>query len=147
MTGELPQEPLAAKNNRPSTRSNPASGRGDQSAFSSEAEYVISELTGVPLNPPGPNQQTIPGSGPGEYRAPDLKFRGRSGSVRVRGTIIEVKASTGKTFGDLSARARAQIEDAIAFAQLLREKAKQVKDPRIKASLEKAHVEVFSDLP
>ena len=60
-------------------------------AFSSKAEEIVSEATGVERNLPGPTQQTIAGSGPGGTRAPDLLVRGRRGSVRLKGTIIEVK--------------------------------------------------------
>jgi hypothetical protein len=82
--------------------------RGDQSKFAREAEELVSELAGIPRNAPGPNQQSIPGSGPGEIRYPDLLVRGRDGSLRIRGSIVEVKASTGSTFGDLSQRSRQQ---------------------------------------
>ena len=76
-----------------------------------EVMFTFIKATGVPLNPQGPGQQTIPGSGPGGNRVPDLKVRGREGSVRLRGTIVEVKASnlTPGNFGDLSGRSRDQI--------------------------------------
>lgn len=89
-----------------------------------EAEEAVSRSTGVPLNPQGPGQQTIPGSGRGGVRVPDLKVRGQEGLVRLRGTIVEVKASTGSTFGDLSHRSRPQIRDAVEDARRLRSKAK-----------------------
>ena len=60
---------------------------------------------------------------------------------------MEVKASaTGKSFGDLSARSRDQIRDAVTYARRLQERANLVKDPVVKETLLSAHVEVFSDL-
>ena len=123
------------------------SGRGDQSGFAREAEESVSRSTGVPLNPQGPGQQTIPGSGPGGVRVPDLKVRGQEGSVRLRGTIVEVKASTGSTFGDLSHRSRQQIREAVDYARRLRSKAYLVKDPEVTNLLRNARVEIFTDLP
>ncbi len=123
--------------------------RGDQSAFSRSAEEAVSEATGTPRNvsPHGPGR--IPGSGPGGARYPEtLRFRGRDGSIRTRGTVIEIKASAaGQTFGDLPARGRQQIVDAVDYAQLLREKASLVKDPNVRELLSNARVEIFSDLP
>jgi hypothetical protein len=126
----------------------PTTGRGDQSQFVEEAEEIVSEEIGVRRNLPGPQQQRIPGSGRGGFRILDFPHRGQEGSVRLRGTVVEVKASaTGTKFGDLSDRSRQQIKDAIEFVLTLRSKASLVKDPTVKALLEKAHVEVFSDLP
>jgi hypothetical protein len=67
--------------------------------------------------------------------------------VRLRGTIVEVKAATGSTFGDLSARSRAQILDAVEHARRLRSKAGLVRDPQLKNMLRNMRVEVFTDLP
>jgi len=78
------------------------SGRGDQTAFGKAGVEIVSKFTGVPPNPQGPDQQTIPGSGRKGIRIPDLKVRGRDGSVRVRGTVVEVKASTSTKFRTLS---------------------------------------------
>jgi hypothetical protein len=81
-------------------------------------------------------------------RYPDLRFRGRDGSIRARGTVIEIKASAaGQTFGDLPARGRQQILDAVDYVQRLREKASLVKDPEVRGLLSNANVEIFSDLP
>ncbi|HEX5084340.1 MAG TPA: RHS repeat-associated core domain-containing protein, partial [Blastocatellia bacterium] len=124
------------------------SGRGDQSEFARTAEEAVSRHTGVPLNPQGAGEQTIKGSGPGGKRVPDLKVRGQQGSVRLRGSIVEVKASgiEGGKFGDLSSRSRAQIMDAVKYARALRARAGLVTDPRVRELLSKAHVEVFTDL-
>jgi RHS repeat-associated protein len=127
-------------------RSRLQAGRGDQSAFAKKAETLVSEHTGVPRNPQGPGQQTIPGTGPGGFRVPDLKVRGHQGSFRLRGTVIEVKASRGSTFGELSQRSRQQRVDAVTYARRLRARAEMVKDPQVRAVLENAHVEVFSDV-
>lgn len=121
-------------------------GRGDQTQFARSAEEVVSEATGVPLNPRGPQEQRIPGTGPGGYRVPDLKPSGPEGSILNRGTIIEIKASSDKKFKSLSARSRRQILDAVKRVNRLREKARFVKDPAKSALLERAHVEVFTDL-
>lgn len=59
---------------------------------------------------------------------------------------MEVKASHLKNFGDLSSRSRAQLLDAVAYARRLRARAGMVRDPQVRAILENAHVEVFSDL-
>ena len=120
--------------------------KGGRSQFANEAEEIVSEEAGVPRNLPGPRQQTIPGSGPGGFRILDFPHRGREGSIRLRGTVIEVKASAGTKFGDLSGRSRQQIKDAINYVWSLRSKASLVKNPAVKALLENAHVEVFSDL-
>jgi len=122
-------------------------GRGNQKAYADQAEELVSEHTGVPRNPQGPGQQTIPGSGSGGTRVPDLKVRGPEGSVRLRGTVIEVKASRGTSFGDLSDRSRKQLLDAVAYARRLRARADMVKDGQTRTLLENARVEVFSDLP
>jgi hypothetical protein len=111
-----------------------------------DAEEIVSKYTGVPRNV-GPNRQRIPGTGKGGYRIPDLIVRGPQGSIRVRGTIVEVKASSGTKFGDLSGRSRDQIEDAVNYVRKLRDEATLEQEPAIKSLLEKAHVEVFSDLP
>ncbi len=124
-----------------------ATARGNQMAFSEKAEAIVSESTGVARNTRGPGQQTIPGTGRGGVRVPDLRLRGAGGSFRLRGSIVEVKASaTGKSFGDLSARSRDQIRDAVTYARRLQERANLVKDPVVKETLLSAHVEVFSDL-
>ncbi len=54
------------------------------------AEEAVSESTGVPLNR-GAARDTIPGTGPGKKRFPDLKVFGPEGSISMRGSIIEVK--------------------------------------------------------
>lgn len=126
---------------------NVRTGRGDQSKFAAEAEEIVAEATGVPRNPQGPGQQSIPGSGPGGVRIPDLKVRGPDGSLRLRGTVVEVKASTGTKFGDLSQRARDQIRDAVDYVKAVRQKSSLVKEPATKELLQNAKVEVFSDLP
>jgi hypothetical protein len=118
-------------------------GRGNQMVFADEAEEIVSSHTGVLLNRSG---QTIPGSGPGGVRIPDLEVRGPNGSVRLRGSVIEIKASRYSNFGDMSARGRAQILDQVAYVRRLRGKASLVNDPGVRALLENAHVEVFSDL-
>jgi len=118
----------------------------DPKEFFTEAEELVSRYTNVPRNLPGPRQQTIPGSGPRGVRVLDLIHKGEAGSIRVRGTLIEVKASTSAKFNKLSGRSRQQIKDAVEFALRMRRKATLVKDPTIKSLLEKAHVEVFSDL-
>lgn len=104
---------------------------------------LVSEHTGVPLNRSG---QRIPGSGPGGFREPDLQVRGRTGSLRLRGSVVEVKASRYSNFGDLPGRGRAQILDDLAYVRRLRAKASLVRDPSVRAILENAHVDVFSDL-
>jgi hypothetical protein len=67
--------------------------------------------------------------------------------VRQVGAVIEVKASRGTKFGDLSGLSRQQIKDAVEFVRRLQGKAVLVKDPALKAVVENAHVKVFSDLP
>ena len=129
------------------TRKDLSGPRGNQSNFAREAEEMVSEATGIPRNTPGPKQQTIRGSGPGGMRLPDLVVRGPRGSVRLRGTVVEVKASTGDKFGALSERSREQIRDAVAYVEKLRKKASLVKNPTWRSVLLNAHVEVFSDLP
>ncbi len=121
-------------------------GRGDQTEFGTGAEDIVSEEVGIPRNPQGPGQQTIPGSGKRKIRIPDLLVRGPDGSLYLRGTVVEVKASGKTKFGNLSGPSRKQIEDAVKYVTRLREKAGIVKDPRLRALLEHARVEVFSDL-
>jgi hypothetical protein len=141
---DIPPDPEAG----PVTKSSSPSGRrGDQSAFSEQAVDRVAAATGASPNRSGPRQQTIPGSGRGGFRLLDFLHRGPDGSIRLRGTIIEVKASTGTKFGDLSGRSRKQILDAVEFVVTLRSKVNLVKDPTFKALLRNARVEVFSDLP
>jgi hypothetical protein len=137
---------FVAPDQPPAEQPRSTSGRGDQTQFSREAEEIVSEATGVPRNQ-GPNRQKIPGSGPGGFRIPDFPVRGPEGSVRQVGAVIEVKASRGTKFGDLSGLSRQQIKDAVEFVRRLRGKAGLVKDPALKAVVENAHVKVFSDLP
>jgi len=118
-------------------------GRGNQMPFANTAEDLVSTHTGVPLNRAG---QTISGSGPGGVRVPDFPVRGPQSSIRLRGAVMEVKASHLKNFGDLSSRSRAQILDAVGYARRLRARSGMVRDPQIRTILENAHVEVFSDL-
>jgi len=118
-------------------------GRGNQMPFANNAEDLVSGHTGVSLNR---TRQTIPGSGPGGVRIPDFPVRGPQGSVRLRGSVMEVKASRLKNFGDLSSRSRAQILDAVAYARRLRARSGMVRNPQTRAILENAHVEIFSDL-
>ena len=126
----------------------PSHNRREKSlGFADNAEQRVSADTGVPLNPQGAGRQTIPGSGPGGFRIPDLLFRGPQGSVRLRGSVVEVKASRGTKFGDLSKRSRDQIRDAVDYLRGLREKASLVDDAETKQLLRNARVEVFSDLP
>ena len=127
------------------TTANRSNNRGDQSTFAKSSEELVSETTGIPLNRQGRGQQTIPASTGGK-RVPDLKFRGLEGSIRRRGTIIEVKASGLTKFGDLSKRSREQILDMVTFVRRLRAKASLVKDSALAERLKNAHVEVFSDL-
>ncbi len=73
------------------------------------AEEAVSNATGVPLNV-GTGRDTIPGSGPGRVRFPDLKIFGLEGSIIQRGSIIEVK--------DVKRlQGRRQIRDLIAYAR------------------------------
>ncbi|NJK52741.1 MAG: hypothetical protein HC936_07785 [Leptolyngbyaceae cyanobacterium SU_3_3] len=120
-------------------------GRGDQSALSNEAEQIVSDFTGIPRNI-GPNTQKVPGIGV-DFREPDLQFRGQQGSVRSRGTIVEVKAANeeGLPFGKLSGRSRDQILDFVDVAQRYRDKSSLVNDPATKELLKNVKVEVFSD--
>ncbi len=53
-------------------------------------EDRVSDITGIPVNR-GPGRDTIPGTGPGGIRIPDLKAFGLDGSIALRGSIIEVK--------------------------------------------------------
>jgi RHS repeat-associated protein len=117
--------------------------RGNQKPFADSAEELVSKHTGVPLNEAG---QTIPGSGKGGVRVPDFPVRGPKGSIRHRGSVMEVKASHLKNFGDMSSRSRKQILDMVAYARRLRARAGMVQDPKYRKILENAHVEVFSDL-
>jgi RHS repeat-associated protein len=143
---EQPELPLSTPaGNSPSQA--PMSRRGDQTAFARKAEVIVSKHTEVPRNLQGQGQQTIPGSGPGGERVPDLRVRGAQGSVRLRGSVVEVKASTGRNFGDLPARGRQQIRDAVEYVRRLQNKSSLVHDPKIRSLLQKARVEVFSDLP
>jgi hypothetical protein len=127
----------------------PSVPRGEMtpSELSKSAEQIISELTGLPLNKPGPHQQRIPGSGPGGYRIPDFPVRGPHGSVRKFGAVIEVKASTGTRFGQLSGRSRHQLLDYVKLVQRPRDKATLVKDPVVRELLQNAHVRFHTDLP
>lgn len=108
---------------------------------------MVSEHTGIPRNPQGRGQQTIPATGPEEYHVPDLLAKGPNGSLKARGSVIEVKASNtpGQAFGEMSARDRRQIRDAVDYVQNVREKAQYVRDPRLRQLLEEAKVEVFTD--
>jgi RHS repeat-associated protein len=121
-------------------------GRGDQSAFAREAEELVSAHTNVSRNPQGAGQQTIPGSGPGGFRVPDLKVRGYQGSVRLRGTVVEIKASRATSFGELSTRSREQLTDSVAYVRRLRARAGMARDPQVQELLENVRVEVFSDV-
>jgi hypothetical protein len=122
-------------------------GRGDQSGFGREAEEIVARRTGVELNVSGPEQHRIPGTGRGGYRIPDFKIWGPAGSLYQRGSIIEVKASRGNKFGDLSSLSRQQIRDGVTFVRELRASAKSISDSKLKSILTQAHVEVFTDLP
>jgi hypothetical protein len=139
------RELLHAGESMPVEKLQSGSGRGDQSQFSKEAEEIVSEAIGVPRNQ-GPNRQKIPGSGPSGFRIPDFPVRGPEGSVRQVGAVIEVKASRGTNFGDLSSLSRQQIRDAVEFVRRLRDKVGLAKDPTLKTVLENAHVKVFSDV-
>jgi hypothetical protein len=124
-----------------------STGRGNQMPLARSAEEVVSQHTGIPRNPQGRGQQTIPASGPERFHVPDVLPKGPTGSVRLRGTVIEVKASNvpGKAFGEMSARDRREIRDAVAFIEKVRERAKHVPDPQLRQLLENAKVEVFTD--
>jgi hypothetical protein len=115
-------------------------------ALGTEAEIIVSEAVEIARNV-GAGRDTIPGSGPGGIRIPDLRLTGPKGSLRLRGSIIEVKASAQGAAGRLSGRSVQQIRDAGQYALELRQMAKTVDDPALKSILENAHVEVFSDLP
>ena len=143
-----PSEPESAPSASPSdAAAQPSGKRGNQMPFAEASEEIVAEEIGVPRNEKGPGQQTIPGSGKRGYRILDFPHRGPQGSIRIRGTVVEVKASTGSKFGDLSGESRRQIKDAVAFVEQLRSKASLAKDPWVKRLLRNAHVEVFSDLP
>ena len=83
---------------------------GRQTALSGRrSEEAVSEVTGIPLNR-GAGRQTVPGTGPGGFRIPDLQVFGPNASLAVRGSIIEVKNVTRLSgrlqIRDLAAQAR-----------------------------------------
>lgn len=57
------------------------------------AEQAVSDATGIPLNR-GAGRQTVPGTGRGGFRIPDLQVFGPNASLVRRGSIIEVKNVT-----------------------------------------------------
>ncbi|MEE8584718.1 MAG: RHS repeat-associated core domain-containing protein [Acidobacteriota bacterium] len=84
-------------------------GRRTQQAGNA-LEEAASEITGIPINR-GPGRGVVPGSGPGGFRVPDLKAFGELGSIKLRGSIIEVK--------DVKRlEGRKQIRDLIKVAKL-----------------------------
>lgn len=68
--------------NAPNGRATALSGRN--------AENAVSNATGIPLNR-GVGRQTVPGTGLGGFRIPDLAVFGPGCSLALRGSIIEVK--------------------------------------------------------
>lgn len=126
----------------------PKTGRGNQAAFSRAAEDLISDHIGIPRNTLGKAGDTIPGSGPGGVRYPEYPVNGPNGTLAKRGSIVEVKAShSGNPRSGLSTRDRAQIRDYIEYARDLRRRAATETDPVLRAQMEKAKVELFTDYP
>jgi hypothetical protein len=64
---------------------------------------------GIPLNR-GANRQTVPGTGRGGVRFPDLKVFGPNASAVLGGSVIEIK-NVARLEG------RRQIRDLVAFAK------------------------------
>ena len=126
----------------------PQTGRGSQAAFSRSAEDLVSDHIGIPRNTLGKAGDTIPGSGAGGVRYPEYPVHGPNGTLAKRGSIVEVKAShSGDPRSGLSTRDRAQIRDYIEYARALRQRAATETDPVLRAQLEKAKVELFTDYP
>jgi hypothetical protein len=74
--------------------------------------------------------------------------QGPSGTLLQRGTIVEVKASqSGSARSGLSTRDRAQLRDTIDYARELRRRAATETDPVLRAQMQKAKVELFTDYP
>ncbi|MGD9720828.1 MAG: hypothetical protein AB7O59_14150 [Pirellulales bacterium] len=129
------------------------SRKGTSRQFGLDSEAIASEATDVPLNR-GPNQHRIPAMPRGAkgkpkrkaYRIPDLKVRGKDGSLRRINAIVEVKAVKDPKTGGLSARSIHQIEDAVAYIRKVREKARLVKNQALKDRLAQSHVKLYTDL-
>jgi hypothetical protein len=142
--------PLAPPKSRQASRVLPPNkqkkGGAGPKKIGDEAEEIMSELLSIERNI-GKGRQTVSGSGKGGMRIPELKFKGKKGSLFTRGSIVEIKASV--KGASLSARSRQQIRDFVAFARKVRERAAkgQIKDPELKQRLLNAYVEVYSDLP
>jgi hypothetical protein len=79
---------------------------------------------------------------------PEYPVYGSNGTLAKRGSIVEVKAShSGDPRSGLSTRDRAQIRDYIEYARNLRGRAATETDPVLRAQMEKAKVELFTDYP
>jgi hypothetical protein len=123
-------------------------GRGSQAAFSRAAEDLVSAHIRIPRNTLGKAGDTIPGSGPGGVRYPEFPVNGPDGTLRQRGSIVEVKAShSGDPSSGLSARDRVQIRDYIEYARDLRRRAAAEPDPVLRKQMANAKVELFTDYP
>lgn len=73
------------------------------------AEKSVSKSTGIARNV-GAGRQTVPGTGPGGFRIPDLAVFGPNASATLRGSIIEVK-NVSRLSGTR------QIQDLLGFAR------------------------------
>ena len=124
----------------------PTGRRGDQTEFANSIEEIVSEELGIPLNERGPHEQRLPGRGPGGYRVPDFKFKGFEGSLRLRGTIVEVKFSSDGKFGSLSKRSRDQLLDLVARVRRTHNKASLVRSTSYKKILLDTRVELFTNI-
>src|SRR5262249_38248967 len=113
----------------------PTTGRGSQAAFSRAAEDLVSDHIGIPRNPlRRSGEGTIPGSGRGGFRSPDFAVHGPNGTLMLRESIVEVKAShSSSARSGLSSRDRAQIRDAIEHTRELRRGAANETDPVLRA--------------
>jgi hypothetical protein len=127
----------------------PHTGRGDQGAFSRAAEDLVAEHTGIPRNPlKRSGKGTVPGTGEGGFRVPELQVHGPEGSLLKRGSIIEVKATrSASARSGLSGRDRRQIRDYIRYARDLQRRAAAETDPVLRGRMENAKVELFTDYP
>ena len=105
--------------------------RGDQSSMARSAEEQVAANTRVELNP-RLGGETIP-SGNATHSILDLRMTGPNGSLAIRRSLMEVKASDvpGATFGSLSRRSRRQIRDAVDFVRMMRESGEAYRGVRV----------------
>jgi hypothetical protein len=114
-------------------------GGGNHSELEKQLAGQVSQKLGIAQNenPNSASADRIPSNHPEEAktRVPDLKLWGPNGSILKKGSIVEIKASTLDTFGDMSSRSRHQTEDMISAAEEMRAIATQTSPENLQKAL------------